>query len=69
MPVKGGQFEALQQHAAQWSNSVKQCAAVCNSLNLITKKRVVGDVADYTAFKACEARFLVSASSYICRLC
>lgn len=61
LPVNGDKFEALQQSAVQWSNSLKQSAAVCNSLNLVNKTRVVGDVADFAAFKACEARFLVRA--------
>ena len=37
---------------------VKQSAAVCNSLNLVNKRKVVGNVADLAAFKACEACFL-----------
>ena len=62
VPVTAGAFEALQQDPVQWSNSLKQCAAVCNSLNLVNRQEVVGDLADFTAFKACEARFLVSVS-------
>ena len=60
LPVVEGKFLALQRSAVQWPNSLKQSAAICNSLNLINRRDVVGDVADYTAFKACEARFLVS---------
>ena len=60
LPIVNGSFAALQKSAVQWPNSVKQCASVCNSLNLVNKLKVVGDVADYEAFKACEARFLVS---------
>lgn len=59
LPLVDGKLGALQRSAVRWPNSLKQCAAICNSLNLVSKCRVVGDVADYTAFKACEARFLV----------
>lgn len=59
LPVLDGKFAALQRSAVQWPNSLKQCAATCNSLNLVNKQNVVGDVADFAAFKACEARFLV----------
>lgn len=60
VPVKARQFQDLQQDAVRWPNSLKQCAAVCNSLNLVNRQQVGGDVADYTAFRACEARFVVS---------
>ena len=59
LPIVKGKFAALQHSAVQWPNSLRQCAAACNSLNLINRRHVVGDVADYTAFKACEARFVV----------
>lgn len=59
LPLVDGKFAALQQSAVQWPNSVKQSAAICNSLNLVNKLKMVGDVADYEAFSACEARFLV----------
>lgn len=59
IPCQDGQFTTLQQAASRWPNSLKQCAAVCNSLNRISAQQVVGDHADFTAFKACEARFLV----------
>ena len=59
IPVVDDKFGALRRSAVQWPNSLKQCAAICNSLNLVNKRGVVGDVADYAAFKACEARFLV----------
>lgn len=59
LPYEGGSLTALQQDAMHWPNSLKQCAAICNSLNRISKLQVVGDHADFTAFKACEARFLV----------
>ena len=58
--MKAGAFGTLQQDPVHWSNSLKQCAAVCNSLNLINRQQIVGDLAAFTAFKACEARFLVS---------
>ena len=70
VPVDAGAFEDLQQDPVHWSNSLKQCAAVCNSLNLVNRQEVVGDLADYTAFKACEACFLVWVWQCVrCRLC
>ena len=59
LPVVRGKLGDLQQDAMQWPNSLKQCTAVCNSLNYVNKHKLVGDVADYAAFTACEARFLV----------
>ena len=59
LPVVDSKFAALQQSAVQWPNSVKQSAATCNSLNMVNKVKMVGDQADYEAFRACEARFLV----------
>ncbi|DBA95269.1 TPA: hypothetical protein ACH3X3_013163 [Trebouxia sp. C0006] len=44
--------------AMRWPNRLKQAAAVCNSLTLINKSQVVGDVADKQAFKAVEARYV-----------
>ncbi len=60
LPVEDGQFTGMQRMAMRWPNKLKQAAAVCNSLTLINKKQVVGDAADKQAFKAVEARFLVS---------
>ena len=69
MPIREGAFEDLQQDPVHWSDTLKRCAAVCNSLNLISRQQVVGDVADFTAFKACEARFLVCVWQCVrCRL-
>ena len=59
VPVLAGRFGALQRSAVQWPNSLKQCAAVCNSLNMTGRWQVAGDAADFAAFKACEASFLV----------
>ena len=64
VPVKAGKFEPLQRGAMHWPSSLKQCAAVCNSLNLVNRLQVVGDLADYTAFKACEARFVVCLTTW-----
>ena len=44
----------------RWPNCLKQALAVCNSLTLIGRNQLVGDDADKQAFKAVEARFLVS---------
>lgn len=62
LPVSKGSFQVLQQDAVHWPNSLKQCAAVCNTLNFVSKSRLVGDVADFEAFKSCEARFSVRCS-------
>ena len=59
LPILDGKLGALQRSAVQWPNSLKQCAAICNSLNMISKWQVAGDEADIAAFKACEASFLV----------
>lgn len=64
LPVVDGEFAALRRSAVQWPNSLKQCAAVCNSLSLINKRDVVGDVVDFAAFTACEACFLVRRSTF-----
>ena len=59
VPINGSTFGELQRDASQWSNGLKQSVAVCNSLNLVNRHQVMGDQADYTAFKACEALFVV----------
>ena len=63
LPVADGEFAELQRSAVWWPTSLKLCAAVCNSLNLVNKFAVVGDAADFAAFKACEATFLVRATA------
>lgn len=68
LPVEGGQFTGLQQSATHWPDSLKQAAALCNSLTPVGKNQVVGDLADKQAFKAVEARFLVRYSVIPCRL-
>ena len=60
LPVEGGRFAPLQKMAMRWPPRLKLAVAACNSLTLISKKQVVGDIADKQAFKAVEARFLVS---------
>lgn len=60
LPVEDGKFTAMQRMAVRWPNRLKQAAAVCNSLTFINKHQVVGDAADKQAFKAVEARFVVS---------
>ena len=60
LPVEHGKFAPLQQMAMRWPRRLKQAVAVCNSLTLTTRSQVVGDLADKQAFKAVEARFLVS---------
>ena len=60
LPVEGAKFTGLQQLAVRWPKALKQAAALCTSLMLVRKNQVVGDVADKQAFKAVEARFVVS---------
>lgn len=66
LPVAHGefQFQEVQQSAVQWPASLKQCAALCNSLSLVSKGVMVGDAADLAAFKACEATFLVRLATH-----
>lgn len=59
VPASNGRFEALQQNAVQWHNRLKQAAAVCNGLTMISKTLVVGDDMERKLFKGVEARFLV----------
>ena len=59
LPVANSKFRKVQQSAVKWPASLKQCAALCNSLTLVNKGVLVGDAADLAAFKACEATFLV----------
>lgn len=61
LPVEGANFKGLQQLAVRWPETLKQATALCTSLMLVKKNQVVGDVADKQAFKAVEARFVVSA--------
>ena len=60
IPVVGGHFLSLQTDAIRWPNGLKQAAAVCNSLTLISKSKVVGELGERRAFNAVEARFVVS---------
>lgn len=62
----GSQFLSLQKDAVRWPNGLKQAAAVCNSLTLIGRDLVVGELDERRAFKAVEARFLVSPLSCHC---
>ena len=57
--VRGTVFGELQRSATSWPNGLRQCIAVCNSLNLVNKHRLAGENADYEAFRSCEARFMV----------
>lgn len=50
----------MQKDAMRWPNGLKQAAAVCNSLTLINRSQVVGELDERRAFQAVEARFLVS---------
>ena len=46
LQVADGKFGALQQSSVRSPNSLRQCAAVCNSLSMIHSKDIIGDVAD-----------------------
>ena len=65
LPVQGAQFTGLQHSAVRWPEALKQAAALCTSLMLVRKGQVVGDVADKQAFKAVEARFVVSPCCFL----
>ncbi len=72
IPVVGGQFLSLQSDAIRWPSGLKQAAAVCNSLTLISKSKVVGELGERRAFNAVEARFVVSTHHLcpaVCVLC
>ena len=62
LPVVAGQFLSLQSDAVRWPVGLKQAAALCNSLTLINKIKVVGELDERRAFNAVEARFLVGAT-------
>ena len=59
VPVVGGCFTGLQQSSTHWPDNLKQAAALCTSLTLVSKNQLAGDLADKQAFKAVEAQFLV----------
>lgn len=60
LPVENAKFTSLQKSAFRWPDRLKQAAALCNTLTLINRNHVVGDVPEREAFKAVEAQFLVS---------
>ena len=60
LPVEEGEFTTLQRSAFRWPDRLKQAAAVCNALSLVSRKQAVGDVCEREVFKAVEAQFLVS---------
>lgn len=64
LPVHKGEFELLQKSALRWSNRLKQAVAVCNSLSMVSKNTVAGVDMERAMFKAVEAHFLVSSSSF-----
>ena len=59
IPANNGKLEGLKQNATQWSNRLKQAAAVCHSLTMVHKQLVVGDAMEHSFFKLVEAHFLV----------
>jgi len=69
IPVVGGQFLSLQSDAIRWPSGLKQAAAVCNSLTLISKSKVVGELGERRAFNAVEARFVVRIFCAFCVPC
>lgn len=60
IPANNGKLEGLKQNATQWSDQLKQAAAVCHSLTMVHKQLVVGDAMEQRFFKLVEASFLVS---------
>lgn len=67
VPVNQSQFGTLQQTAVHWSSTLKQAAAVCNSLTMVNKHTVAGVDVERSLFKAVEARFKVRC--YSCLHC
>jgi len=59
LSVADGAFGPLQKGAVNWSNRLRQAAAVCHSLTPLGRGTVVCDVAEKTIFKVVEAQFLV----------
>ena len=59
LPVEEGEFTTLQRSAFRWPDRLKQAAAVCNALSLVSRKQAVGDVCEREVFKAVEAQLLV----------
>ena len=57
--LRGTTFADLQHNATRWPTGLRQCVAVCNSLNRVNKYQLVGDAADFKAFNKCEAHFVV----------
>ena len=68
IPVEGGMLSSCQRTAVRWPVRLKQAAALCHSLNLVTKHQVAGDLADQQAFQAVEAQFLVMSALLICHV-
>ncbi len=66
VPVENGHFTGLHQSATHWPDALKQAAALCTSLTLVSNNQVAGDLADKQAFKAVEARFLVGSLTPVC---
>ena len=60
LPVVAGQFLSLQSDAVRWPNGLKLAAAVCNSLTMINRSKVVGELGERRAFNTVEARLIVS---------
>ena len=65
IPARQGSFEGLQQTALRWGNRLRQAAAVCNSLTMISKATVVGEDMERLLFKNVEARFVVSCAPFM----
>ena len=59
VPADNGELGSLQQSAVQWSNRLRQAAAVCHGLTRVHKTLVVGDITERRLFKLVEAQFVV----------
>lgn len=59
LPASDGQFEGLQQNALRWSSRLRQAAAVCHSLTMVSKTLLAGEPMERSMFKLVEAHFLV----------
>lgn len=65
LPLAEGELLSLQQDAVRWPNELRQAAAVCNALTLISKSQIAGELGERQAFDRVEARFLVCAHLHV----
>ena len=59
-------IRSLCRGAVNWSNKLRQAAAVCHSLTPVDRGSIAGDVAEKEMFRAVEAHFLVTPVDPLC---